>query len=110
MRSPPCWWVRHCHLQPGARGLWDSLREPEGEPWDPKSGESKEEQYQDQETPSSLEEQSPVTPRTPKWGAQRGRSTAIGRTLNSLEGGGDSLDREAENKGRRDPKTISGTP
>uniref|UniRef100_A0A8C3V148 C2H2-type domain-containing protein n=1 Tax=Catharus ustulatus TaxID=91951 RepID=A0A8C3V148_CATUS len=39
----------------------------------------------------SLEEQSPLSPRTPKWGAQRGGSTAIGGTLNSLERGrGDS--------------------
>ena len=39
----------------------------------------------------SLEEQSPVSPRTPKWGAQRGGSAAIGGTLNSLERGrGDS--------------------
>ena len=47
-----------------------------------------------------------MTPRSPKWGAQRGGSAAIGRSLNSLERGrGDSLDPlhpEAENKGRRD--------
>ena len=49
-----------------------------------------------------------MSPRTPKWGAQRGGSTAIGGTLNSLERGkGESLDLlhpKAENKGRRDPK------
>ena len=56
-----------------------------------------------------VEEQSPVSPRTPKWGAQRERSAVISGTLNSLERGrGDSMDPpdpKAENKGRRDPGT-----
>uniref|UniRef100_A0A8C3QKG6 C2H2-type domain-containing protein n=1 Tax=Cyanoderma ruficeps TaxID=181631 RepID=A0A8C3QKG6_9PASS len=60
----------------------------------------------------NLDEQSPVSLRTPEWGAQRGGSTMICGTLNSLERGrGDSLDPlhpNAENWGRRDagtPKT-----
>uniref|UniRef100_A0A8C9UBS7 C2H2-type domain-containing protein n=1 Tax=Serinus canaria TaxID=9135 RepID=A0A8C9UBS7_SERCA len=55
----------------------------------------------------SLEEQSPVSPRSPKWGAQRGGSAAIGGSFKRLERGrGDSLEPlqpRAETVGRREP-------